>query len=388
MLEDLSNLQPAPKLDAPNGWRPAVEFDGSQGEATTRGFEAEDKPDFDQFLADAGFDPAEIEIVGEPRTSRWQVASPWPAEPRWLTSYRFRFRKRSANIDLPTLYAEAKRTKAPKLQASKPAELATLIEWSDLQVGKVDHRGGTKELIARVADIQSDLEKFIKAEKPDIIMFNDLGDSIEGFDSGGNPMRTNDLSLMQQVDLEATFRWGMLKMLSKYAPIMATSIGSNHCQWRQGKLRLGTPADDWGLHIQRTVARLSKEVGLPVRFFEPEPFQESLVIDVFGDGYHRAGFVHGHQIGSPEKVVQWWRGQLHGSQPIAAATMLFHGHWHHTRVLETGRVDNRSKWVIGCPTLDGGSSWHRQTAGEDSDPGLLVVNLEKQRPFTGTIYKL
>lgn len=388
LSDDLNNLQAAPNLDVPKNWRPAVEFDGTQGEATTQGFLPDEKPDFDKFLVEAGFDPKEIEIVGEPRTSRWQVARPFPLDPQWLTAYRFRFKKRVANIDLPLLYAEAKKTKRPKEQPAKPAELATLIQWSDLQVGKVDHRGGSKELLLRVADIMAATERFIKKHKPDIIMFNDLGDSIEGFESGGNPGRTNDLSLMQQVDLEATLRWDMLKMLAKYAPVKATSIGSNHCQWRAGKVRLGTAHDDWGLHIQRSVARLAKEVGLPIQFFEPAPFQESLVIDVFGDGYHRPGFMHGHQAGSADKVVAWWRGQAHGSQPVAAATMLFHGHWHHTRVFETGRVDNRSRWVVGCPTLDGGSSWHRQTAGEDSDPGLLVLNLEKQRPFTGTVYKL
>lgn len=388
MLEELGNLKPAPKLDAPAGWRPAVEFNGSEGEATTQGFLPDEKPDFDQFLIEAGFDPKEIEIVGEPRTSRWQVARPFPLDPQWLTSYRFRFRKRVSNIELPTLYAQAKRSYKPKQHAPKDAASALLIQWSDLQVGKVDHRGGTPQLIERVADMRSDLEKLVKAEKPESIMFNDLGDSIEGFESGGNPMRSNDLSLMQMVDLEATFRWEMLKMLSKYAPVVATSIGSNHCQWRQGKLKLGTPADDWGIHIQRQVARLSHEVGLPVKFFEPEPYQESLAVDVFGDGYHVPAFVHGHQCGSPDKVLQWWRGQSHGSQPVAAATMLFYGHWHHTRVIETGRLQDRSRWLIGCPTMDNGSSFYRQTAGDDSDPGLLTVMLERQVPFRGTIRKL
>jgi hypothetical protein len=44
-----------------------------------------------------------------------------------------------------------------------------------------------------------------------------VGDSIEGFESGGNPMRINDLSLMQQVDLEATFEWETLKLMSRFA---------------------------------------------------------------------------------------------------------------------------------------------------------------------------
>ena len=89
MLENLGNLKPAEKITAPNNFRPGVEFDGSEGTATTPGFSTE--PNFDEFLADAGFDPAEIEVVGVPRTSRWQRY-----DGEWLTSYKFQFRKRDA----------------------------------------------------------------------------------------------------------------------------------------------------------------------------------------------------------------------------------------------------------------------------------------------------
>ena len=60
----LDDLKPAHKIDAPKEWRPAVEFDGTNGEATTQGFLPDEKPDFDKFLIEAGFDPKEIEIVG------------------------------------------------------------------------------------------------------------------------------------------------------------------------------------------------------------------------------------------------------------------------------------------------------------------------------------
>lgn len=380
----LENLSPAPTPKAPKSWTPAVEFDGTEGEATTHGFTPEEKPDFDQFLIEAGFDPEEIEIVGDPRTSRWQTY-----HGTWLTAYRFRFRKRTANIDLPTLMQQVTRTHKPlSKQPTKPLERCTLVMWADVQTGKTDHRGGTEQLIKRISDTQHRLEQHIKAQKPSVIMFNDLGDSIEGFESGGNPMRSNDLSLMQQIDLESTFRWNMIKMLTKYAPVIATSIGSNHCQWRQGKQRLGGTLDDWGIHINRTLARLCKETQLPVTFYEPQPYQESLAIDPFGDGYHIPAFVHGHQCGSPDKVPHWWRGQSHGDQPVAHATMLLHGHWHHTLIREAGRVQGRSRWIIGCPTLDNGSSFYQQTAGADSDTGLLTFNLDKQTPFTGTVWKI
>jgi len=135
----LENLQPAVKVEAPQGWRPAIEFDGTQGEATTQGLES--APDFDEFLRERGYDPAEYEVIGNSvRTSQWQVASPWPAEPRWLTSYRFHFRKRTdAGLDLPLLFSEARKgIKKPKPQ---PQGKTLVVSLADFQLGKVDHRG-------------------------------------------------------------------------------------------------------------------------------------------------------------------------------------------------------------------------------------------------------
>jgi hypothetical protein len=382
VLDELNNLSAAEKINAPNGWRPAVEFDGEQGTATTAGLSG--TPNFDDFLREVGYDPELFEVIGNSvRTSKWQKY-----DGDWLTSYRFHFRLKNASVDLPLLFAQARKTK-PSTTPSKPSDKVLLVCWSDTQTGKVDSRGGTPELIARIIEKQARLEAHLKKNAYKKIVFLNVGDSIEGFESGGNPMRTNDLSLMQQVDLEATFEWETLKLLAKFAPVEAASIGSNHCAWRQGKLRLGTTHDDWGLHIQRTLARLSKEVGLPIRFFEPQPNDESLALDPFEDGSFIVGLVHGHQANKPESMAQWWRGQSHGEQAVANADLLVHGHWHHLRVQETGRRNGRSRWIVQCPTLDNGSSWYRTTmGGDDSDPGLLVIPLEQGQPFSGTVLKL
>lgn len=382
MLDDLNNLSAAEKINAPNGWRPAVEFDGEQGTATTAGLSG--TPNFDDFLREVGYDPEHFEVIGNSiRTSKWQKY-----DGDWLTSYRFHFRLKATAVDLPLLFAQAKKTK-PSTPLSKPSDKVLLVCWSDTQTGKVDARGGTAELITRIADKQKRLEAHLKKNAYKKIVFLNVGDSIEGFESGGNPMRTNDLSLMQQVDLEATFEWETLKLLAKFAPVEAASVGSNHCAWRQGKLRLGTTHDDWGLHIQRTLARLAQEVGLPVRFFEPQPHDESLALDPFEDGSLVVGLVHGHQANKPEFMASWWRGQSHGEQAVASADLLIHGHWHHLRVQETGRRNGRSRWIVQCPTLDNGSSWYRTTmGGDDSDPGLLVIPLVHGEPFGGTVLKL
>lgn len=392
MLEDLNNLKPADKVEAPKNWRPAVEFDGTNGEATTQGFLPDEKPDFDQFLIEAGFDPTTIEVVGEPRTSRWQVARPFPLDPQWLTAYRFRFRRiTTATQDLPTLYAQAKKTR-PVTPKQVDNGKALVLLAADYQVGKNDLLGGTPELIQRVLAVYDKIEQHLKKNKYEQIIVADVGDVVENFESKANVQQvfSNDLSLMGQVDLATTLIWELLKLTTKHAPVTYASIASNHCQNRISKQQVGKPGeDDWGVMIAKQIHRLSTEVGLPVKVLIPQPHDESLAFDVFDDGFHVLGLFHGHQVSRPEGVPEWWRKQAFGHQPIAAATVAVSGHFHHSRVQELGLSANgNSRWWIQAPTLDNGSNWFRLTSGEQSLPGLGAFELEQGKPFTGTVWKL
>ncbi|NBS60949.1 MAG: hypothetical protein EBT26_02690 [Microbacteriaceae bacterium] len=212
MLEGLS--QPAPKVVYPEGWSPSVQFDGAGGEAVLPAVEGDNPTDIEGFLREAGINPEEIEIIGEPRISRWQVARPFPLEPMWMTSVRIRWVKRNSIINLPLLYSLAKKTKpvTPKQVATGKA---LVILWSDLQVGKVDHRGGVDALIHRVAKTQIELIKKVKEVRPEQIVFCDVGDTIENFGNAADlhQLQSNDLSLMQQVDLATSLAWETLKQL-------------------------------------------------------------------------------------------------------------------------------------------------------------------------------
>ena len=136
----LDDLQPAPKLTSQPAYKAAIEFDGIEGTATTPGYTHE-PANFDDFLRSAGIDPDGIEVIPPIRTSRWQQREGGD----WLTSYRFQFRKRNPEIDLPALIAQAKKI---KLERPKQAEEKALIICpADLQVGKANaSRGGTPEL--------------------------------------------------------------------------------------------------------------------------------------------------------------------------------------------------------------------------------------------------
>jgi len=388
----LDDLQPAPKIVAPNDWRPAVEFDGTNGEATTRGFLPDEQPNFDEFLVDAGFDPALIEIVGEPRTSRWQVARPFPLDPQWLTAYRFRFKKRiGTNPDLPLLFAEAKKTRPKTLKATETGKVFVAC-LADYQVGKVDHRGGSKELIQRVLASYDRIEAQLKVGKYERIYALDLGDIIEGIENAANmsQLQGNDLSVMQSVDLAASLVWDFLKMATKYAPVTYASIGSNHCQWRVNKQAIGKPGrDDWGIVILQQLRRLAVEVGLPVDFLVPHEQEESLIFDAFGDGFHLVGIAHGHQFSRPENAVTWWRQNTFGNQTISAASILLTAHFHHLRVVEAGQSHNGgSRFWVQATTSDNGSSWFKRVSGEDSVPGITCLELTKGSHYQGAVLKL
>lgn len=388
----LENLEPTPKADVASPWRPAVEFDGTNGEATTQGFLPDEKPDFDQFLIEAGFDPALIEIVGEPRTSRWQVARPFPLDPQWLTAYRFRFRKRTnPELDLPTLYAAAKRTKQTK-QPETDGQRAYVIAPADYQVGKVASRGGTPELIQRVLNSYSNIEAQLKRGKYSKIVILDAGDIIESVSNAASfaQLQSNDLSPMQQVDLAASLMWDLIKMASKYAPVQYASVGSNHCQWRYNGQTVGKPGlDDWGIVILQQLRRLAVETGLDVTFHIPQPHDESLALDVFDDQFHILGLAHGHQVRRPNQMEQWLTKQAFGLQPLANFTIFVSGHFHHLRVEELGQAHNGgSRYWVQVSTSDNGSDWYRLSSGSDSSTGITCFELHKGIHFNGSVSKL
>lgn len=381
----LDNLEPAKKVDAPSKFRPGVEFDGVEGTAVTPGYVSE-PTNFDEFLIEAGYDPETIEVIPPMRTSRWQR---WDGE--WLTSYRFHFRKKGTVVDLPVLMSQAfKKVRVKPLPQT--ADKALVVLWSDLQVGKVDYRGGTEQLVERVKLMQQRLVKLVKEHKPSRIIFCDTGDTIENFSNAASmqQLQSNDLSIMEQVDLATTFAWETLKTLvTLVGDVTYATIGSNHCEWRVNGQKVGKATDDWGVYIGRTLARLAQETNLPIRFIEPQPHDETLAVDVFDDGFHILGLAHGHQVSRPEMMADWWRKQAFGKQPVAGATILAHGHFHHLRVTELGSNDRgNSRFIVMASTLDNGSGWYKKNSGEDSIPGLVTFILEKDVEFTGTVYKL
>jgi len=386
----LENLGPAPKVETPIGWKPAVEFNGSEGEATTQGFLPEEKPDFNKFLEEAGFDSSRYEIVDTPRTSRWQVARPFPLDPQWLTAYRFKFRIRADNaIALPLLYAEAKKTRVSSPKLSNLGKVL-IIATADYQVGKVASRGNSQDLIARLMKSFDKIALHLKKNKYDRIYVLDAGDIIENFSNAANlaQLQSNDLSIMDQVDLSATLQFDLIKMAAKHAPVTYASVGSNHCGWRISGKTVGKPVDDWGIFIVKQLRKITTEVGMDVSYLIPSDYYESLAFDPFGDQFHVVGLFHGHQASRPDGVPNWLDKQVAGLQPMQNFTVAVSGHFHHTRIQQLGQAHNGgSRWWIMGSTSDNGSDWYRLRSGQDSSTGITAFELHQDQLFDGQVMR-
>jgi len=275
-------------------------------------------------------------------------------------------------VDLPALYAAARHA-TPKHSGAYYANRATVIVWADPQIGKTGSRGGTAELIERSTVIREKLNSLLAERAPAKILLADAGDGIEGFESGGNPMFTNDLSLSGQLDTYGTELFEYINLAHAHAPVTVAGIPSNHAAWRCGKQNLGRPSDDLGLFMHKQVQKVTDAAGMDVSWVKPSEYDESVAVDFYGT---RVCLVHGNQFG-PGQAVAWWQKQAFGAQAAATADVLVHGHYHSFSASVAGRnpVSGRQRYCLGAPTLDNGSDWFRQVQGRDSDPGLMVFDV-------------
>jgi hypothetical protein len=353
------------QADVPKEWQARFVTTGNEGEIVT-GLMRPVSNDT-ELLKEFGYNPDEIEIVGT--INQWRKQMP---DGEWRVSYYFKHRARNNNWDLPALYAAAKRKPKDKAPTT-PNPRTTVVALSDVQIGKTGSRGGTPELIERIIDKRTKLDAHLRKVKPDSLVLAEAGDLFEGFESGGNPMFTNDLSLAQQIDMAVTEVYEFVSLMCKYGHVDVMCVPSNHTAWRMGKQNLGNPQDDLGLLAHRQVEKVAKAAGLDATWHYPAPYDEAVILKVRST---TLGMVHGNQY-NYGNASQWWAKQQHGGQPIGAADVLIAGHYHVLNIVPTGRnpYSGRSKWFIQAPTLDNGSDWFRNRAGDDSDPGLLVFDV-------------
>lgn len=251
-----------------------------------------------------------------------------------------------------------------------------VLQPTDEQWGKTDFAGGTPETEERVMNSYSAFCDYIKEYRPRQVLLARTGDGIENVCSTNSQRDTNDLDVPHM--LVQSFKMD-LRSLSMIAPLVEEVIDarvpSNHGRFRTGlKQDSGNPHADFGIGVGRQIVDTQNILGvLPnVRVVFPDALMESMTVEL--DTF-KAGLVHGHQAGGPDKMGDWWGRQDHGRMPTWDADILFVGHWHSWRTYQSG--DGR--WVVVGPASDPGSSWFSNLKGERATAGMLAVAIEGKR---------
>lgn len=275
-------------------------------------------------------------------------------------------------LPLPELYREAEK-RIRDIRPVAPRARGTVVVVADPQIGKTGRRGGTPELLERLDVIRGRLDAELGVRRPEKILVLDLGDGIENFESGGNPMFTNDLSLPDQLDCYATEMWKFVRLAHEHAETEVGVVSSNHSAWRKGKQLLGKPTDDFGVFTHKQLRKLAAEAGVSVAWHFPSEWDESICVDFMGTPI---GAVHGSQFG-PGGAITWWEKQAFGSQAVTKADVLVTGHYHTYGAGVAGEnpFTGRERMWLGAPTVDNGSDHYRLTAGRDSRPGLMIFDV-------------
>lgn len=343
----------------PSAWKQAVE---DLGLTIPDGWEVR--------LTEAKYDPAawHRDAQGEEAVTRpvWRLK--FSVAPATLAGY--------GAEDLAAMVRDAmriKRTRRPPVAASR----GLVVAYSDAQSGKVDRRGGTPELVARIAEkfdrLQDHIRDLAAVGRPvDSAHWMDAGDCIEGQQNVASQLATNDLTMTEMVRLHRRLTFdGLNRLARQFNSVTAAVCASNHAQHRINGKTVGPPSDDWGIETMQQVAdafNCNPDAYGHVKFILPQAWQETVSVDIAGTV---VGLSHMHQVRSPAKVVDWWRGQTFGEQPVAGARILLTGHFHHFRAEEVGA----GKLWLQAPALDNGSTWYTNRTGDDSRAGLLVFSV-------------
>jgi hypothetical protein len=368
-----------PKRQVPQGWEPGYVWTGSSGEITTPAL-SEKPRTWDDFIRDAGLDPAEVEVV-EPVTVRG-----WDATQRTkdgtnvtvrLHGYKLQVRRRGASVNVDEI---VKAIKATKTRRKAPTGDSTfVVALGDLQIGKMDGDGpdGTVCRTAEGIELAAARLKAIRRGTPiGTVHLAWLGDCSEGFVSqgGDNAWRT----VLTQTEQNRVVRNLMRFAVQQFAPlaerVTQTSVPGNHDQAvRFGKGGI-TRYDD-SHDVEQMVAlgdalTLNPTAYGHVQTHTPKRDELTVTLETSGTIITHA---HGH-MWRPGKHFEWWQGQAFGDHEPGRADILLSAHGHHLVVEQRG-----ARTFIMTPALESESTWWRHRTGQSGNPGVLTFTTNAGR---------
>ena len=375
LIDDLSKLGDESNYEAskpvhPKGWEAGVEWDGSKGVITTGPLT--NQPDNWKEI---------LEIWGLPTDGSVTVLEPiqmraWDTQTKDGIQRMFYYRasvvSTKRTLQTQELIDEIKNWKPLKRVEKATEGSAYLVAYADTQIGKMDGDGtsGTIDRVLQKTDAAIQRLKELRRlnRKIESIYLPQLGDCIEGFNSGGSARAwRNDLDLTQQIRV---YRRLLLHIVKEFAPladrIVVPCVPGNHDEAvRFGNQMATSYTDSFALDAAAAVQeslQISNDYD-HVSFVFPKYDTLTVTLDVAGCV---VGFAHGHQTRG--RATDWWAKQAHGKEPIGDATLLLTGHFHHLKIEQTG-----VKTWIQMPALDGGSQWFTERTGLTAPSGLVSM---------------
>ncbi|SLG39889.1 Bacteriophage protein [Mycobacteroides abscessus subsp. abscessus] len=351
--------------------RARTEFDGVSGYIQTRPLDTP-PADYDELLRTYGYDPAEVEITGPVRQSRWEVPyrdSDGELTTRWLTSYRITIVARSKTLALDELLDDIRRRK-PRRPAAVTGTGVIVAQASDTQLGKIDGHG-VEGTIERYFDyVDRSITEFKALRKRRSLGAAHLifaGDCVEGNQSqSGRSMWRTQLTITEQVRV---WRRMLLTTVQAWAPLVdelqVSVVGGNHDEAQ--RLPVTTRADDnWATEGAIAVHDALQENPAAYEHVTVQvpPVDQGYMTVQVADSI--STILHGHQF-HKGKAAEWWKSQAYYQGNPGGAHFMCHGHWHSTSVAQDG-----PRTIICSGTFEGGSAWYREKTGAWSRPGGLV----------------
>ena len=316
----------------------------------------------------------------------------WGYNPETGTAYRYVKAqvRRMSDLDRAAKAAAekwlARHPRKPRA-AQKPKAGVACAEWwpiSDTQLGKGgDERfGGLSETQARLEWAADALVDWHDARRKagyssDVIVIPLAGDMTEGcHGSYDNQTFITSLNAADQLELAIAAVDRIVDRALDLAPrVILTGVASNHD--RQSKVsskeNITDAWDDRTFVLLRNLSRAFSKAGVD-RLQVCMPHNPH--VSVVDDGHLTVATIHGHKPkyrGTAANTMwEWWKAEIAARRDAAASQVLLAGHYHHGYTLgpQSGR------YLIGLPSLDGGSAYFEASGGDWSMPGV--------RPFLTT----
>jgi len=374
-IEEVENAR-KPTPQHPSGWEPGVTWDGKSGNILAA--TSNKSPDWAALLSAWDMDPDVVEVIEPVQMRSWDAAI-GNGEVRRMYYYKASIRrKRGTGPDIDDLVKGIRKHKARKY-TPQDGDTAFLLALADLQVGKK----GTAEVIdamLRSIDAHAQRLKALRkcGHRIDDVYIACLGDLIESCD-GHYDMQTFEVELDER-EQRRLARHVVMYAVERFAPLAArliiVAVPGNHGENRKDGKSFTSFGDNSDLEVPEAVGeacRTNPDAFGHCSFVIPQKVM-TVTLDIAGV---IVGFAHGHQARSgtnaSKKVENWWSGQAFGNRPVGDAAILLSGHYHSLDITE----HSTDRTHIQCPTMDAGSQWYAETAGNESMAGMLSLCIGK-----------